>query len=63
MNNIHFMMMFVLSAIVIEVSAATITLQDANAASNDDNSSCRHQTSDNSKKCSKNDTPMILPFP
>jgi hypothetical protein len=55
--------MFVLSAIVIGVFAATITLQDANAASNDDASSCGHQTSDNSKKCSKNDTPMILPFP
>jgi hypothetical protein len=57
------MIMFVLVAMVIGVLAATITLQNANAASNDDNSSCRHQTSDNSKKCSKNDTPMILPFP
>jgi hypothetical protein len=54
------MMMFVLSAIVVGVFAATITPQYANAA---DNSSCSHQTSDNSKKCSKNDTPMILPFP
>jgi hypothetical protein len=45
------MMMFVLSAIVIGVFAATtITLQDANAASNDDATSCSHQTSDNSKK-------------
>jgi hypothetical protein len=52
--------MFVLSAIVF---AATITLQDANAASNNDAKSCSHQTSDNSKKCSKNYTPMILPFP
>jgi hypothetical protein len=55
-------MMFVVSAIVIGLFAATITVQDANAASNED-SSCSHQTSDKSKKCSKNDTPMILPFP
>jgi hypothetical protein len=51
------MMMFVISAIVIGVFAATITIQDANAASY-----C-HKTSDKSKKCSKNETPMILPFP
>ena len=45
------------------VYAATITLQDANAASNDDSSFRQHRTSDDSKKCSKNDTHMILPFP
>ena len=56
-------MMFVLSAIVIGVFAATINLQDANAASNDNSSCGQRHTSDNSKKCSKNDTPMILPFP
>ena len=56
-------MMFVLSAIIIGVFSATITLQYANAVSNNDDSCSRHQTSDNSKKCSKNDTPMILPFP
>ncbi len=33
------------------------------AGSNNADSCSRHQTSDNSKKCSKNDTPMILPFP
>ena len=47
-------MMFVVSAIVIGVFVATITLQDANAASNDDSSCRQHHTSDNSKKCSKN---------
>ena len=62
MNNMQFMMMFVLSAIIIGLSA-TIILQYANAAINNDDSCSRHQTSDNSKKCSKNDTPMILPFP
>jgi len=53
------MMLFVISALIIGVPTATITLQNANAASN----SCSHHTSDTSKKCSKNDTPLILPFP
>jgi hypothetical protein len=58
------MTLFIISTVIIGVSA-TITLQDANAASNDHNNSCRqhHDTSDNSKKCSQNDTPLILPFP
>jgi hypothetical protein len=53
------LMLLVISALIIRVPTATITLQDANAASN----SCSHHTSDTSKKCSKNDTPLILPFP
>jgi hypothetical protein len=36
------MMLFVISTAVIGVPAATISLQYANAASNDDNSSCSH---------------------
>jgi hypothetical protein len=56
-------MLLVILALVIGVSAATIP-EYAYAASNNDDGSCSsHQTSDNSKKCSKNDTPMILPFP
>jgi hypothetical protein len=56
-------MLFVGSTFVIGVSVATITPQYTNAESNNDDSCSSHQTSDNSKKCSKNDTPMILPFP
>jgi hypothetical protein len=58
------MMLFVISAAIIGVSAL-IPLEDAHAVSNDDRmtSSCRHHTYDISKKCSKNDTPFILPFP
>jgi hypothetical protein len=56
-------MLLIVSALVIGVSAAIVTPQYVNAASNNDDSSCSHQNSDNSKKCSKNDTPMILPFP
>jgi hypothetical protein len=57
--------LFVISTVIIGVSAA-ITLQHTNAASNDDGmtSSCgHHRHSYISKKCSKNDTPLILPFP
>ena len=56
------MMLFTISAAIIGVSAA-VAMQDANAASNDD-SSCRrnHHPSDTAKKCSKNDTSLILPF-
>jgi hypothetical protein len=54
-------MLFVISALIIGVPAAAITLQDANAASNHD-SSCRQHPSEISK-CTQNDTPMILPFP
>ena len=61
------MMLFTILAAIIGVSAAAVPMQDANAASNDDgiNSSCRqnHHPSDTSKKCYKNDTPLILPFP
>jgi hypothetical protein len=46
--------------ITIGLSATAITLHDADAASSN---SCNHQTSDNSKKCSQNDTPFVLPFP
>jgi hypothetical protein len=59
-------MLFVISAVIIGVSAAAVPLQHANAVSNDGmNGSCRHNhhPSDTSKKCSKNDTPFILPFP
>jgi hypothetical protein len=57
------MMLFTISAAIIGVSAA-VAMQDANAASNDD-SSCRrnHHPSDTAKKCSKKDTPFLLPFP
>jgi hypothetical protein len=60
------MMLFIISAAtIIEVSsAALVSLQHANALSNDDKtSSCGHHLSDISKKCSKKDTPFILPFP
>jgi hypothetical protein len=63
------MMLFTISAAIIGVSsAADVPLQHANAASNDDDdttSFCRqnHHSSDISKKCSKNDTRLILPFP
>ena len=57
------MMLFVVSTLVIGVSAAMITLQYVNAASNDDGSCGQHHTSDNPRKCSKNDTPFVLPFP
>jgi hypothetical protein len=62
------MMLFTISAAIIGVSAADVPLQHANAVSNDDDgttSSCRqnHHPSNTSKKCSKNDTPLILPFP
>ncbi|HYZ51530.1 MAG TPA: hypothetical protein VE593_11630 [Nitrososphaeraceae archaeon] len=40
-----------------------ISLQYANAASNDNSSCGQHHTSDDSKKCSKIDTPFVLPFP
>jgi hypothetical protein len=62
MNNIPFMMMVVLSAIVIGIFAATITLPDANAASNDDGPSRHNLNSDSSKTCTRNGTPMILPL-
>jgi hypothetical protein len=57
-------MLSTISAAIIGVSAAAVPMQDANAASNDNGmtSSCRQHTSDISKKCSKNDTPLILPF-
>ena len=60
---------FSLSVILLAISAAmigfsTVThLQNANALSNDDKDiKCRHRISDTSK-CSRNDTPLILPFP
>jgi hypothetical protein len=55
-------MLFLILALVIGVFAA-ITLQDANAASKDDNSCRQYHPSDTSKKCSQNDRPFILPFP
>jgi len=55
-------MLFVISTAVIGVSAVVITLQDANAASNNYNGSCsHHDTTGNPKKCSKNDTPIYIP--
>jgi hypothetical protein len=62
------MMLFPISAAIIGVSSAVdVPLQHANAVSIDDDdgttSSCRHHISDTSEKCSKNDTPLILPFP
>jgi hypothetical protein len=61
-----FVILLAISAAMIGLSAVT-PLQHANAVSNDDgmNGSCRqnHHPSDTSKKCSKNDTPLILPFP
>jgi len=56
------LILFVISTVIIGISAA-ITLQDAKAASDDERNSCRQHISDTSKKCSKNDTPLILPFP
>jgi hypothetical protein len=59
------LILFVLSTVIIGVSAA-MTLQHTNAASIDDGmtSSCGHHGhSDTSKKCSKNGTPLILPSP
>jgi hypothetical protein len=49
------MTLFTISAAIIGVYVAA-PLEDANAASN----SCSHHTSDTSKKCSKNYTPLIL---
>jgi hypothetical protein len=47
-------MLFVISTAVIGVSTAVITLQDANAASNNDNSSCsHHDTTGNPKNAPK----------
>ena len=71
LKTIHIIsiMLLAILAAMIGVSAAVVSLQHANAVSNDDGggttSSCRqnHHTSDTSKKCSKNDTPLILPFP
>jgi len=57
------MILFVISAAIIGVSTAMITLQYANAASNDNSSCGQRHSSDDSKKCSKNDTPFVLPFP
>jgi len=57
------MILFVISTSVIGVSTAMITPQYANAASNDNSSCGQRHTSDDSKKCSKNDTPFVLPFP
>jgi hypothetical protein len=65
---------FFLSVILLAISAATmiglsgavILLQYANAVNNDEDdksSSCRHNVSDASKKCSKKDTRFLLPFP
>jgi hypothetical protein len=59
---IFIMTSFIISSAIIEVPAAMISGHDANAAGNDD-SSCRNHTSGSSKKCSKYDTPLILPFP
>jgi hypothetical protein len=58
MNNIP-LMMVVLSALVIGVSAAIVTPQYVNAASNDDGPSRHHLNSDSSKTCTRNGTPMI----
>lgn len=50
---------------MIGVSAATVPMHSTNAASSNDgsNSCSQHDTSDTSKRCSKNDTPMLIPFP
>jgi hypothetical protein len=61
-------MLFIISTAIIGVSsAAIVSLQNANAVNNDGggtNSSCKQRyPSDTSKKCSKKDTPFILPFP
>ena len=47
---------------MIGVSAATVPMQSATAASSNDgsNSCSQHDTSDTSKRCSKNDTPMLV---
>jgi hypothetical protein len=66
-NITSIMMLFTISAVIIGVSAADVPLQHTNAVSNDHNGmngSCRqNHPSNTSKKCSKNDTPLILPFP
>ena len=49
------MMLFIILAVIGIFGVKYV--HDANAAS-----SCRHNDSDSSK-CSKNDTPLILPFP
>ena len=54
------MMLFMIFAIIIGASSF-IPLHHANAASNG-GSTCGHHSSDSSK-CSKNDSPFILPFP
>jgi len=58
-------MLFVISTVMIGVSAATVPMQSGNAASSNDgsNSCSQHDTSDTSKRCSKSDTPMLLSFP
>ena len=57
-------MLFVILTVMIGVSAATVPMQSANAASsNDGSNSCSQHDTDISKRCSKNDTPMLLPFP
>lgn len=58
-------MLFVILTVMIGVSAATVPMHSTNAASSNDgsNSCSQHDTSDTSKRCSKNDTPMLLPFP
>jgi hypothetical protein len=58
------MMLFTILAVIIGASVA-VPIQHANGASNDDSmtSYCKNHPSDTSKKCSKNDTPLILPFP
>jgi hypothetical protein len=57
------MILFVILGVSIVVPAATIAVQDANAASNDNSNYCSHQKSDSSDKCSQKDAPFILPFP
>jgi len=53
-------MLFVVSTVMIGVSAATTHMQYVNAASDDGSTLCRHHdTSVTSKKCS----PFLLPFP
>lgn len=58
-------MLFVILTVMIGVSAATVPMHSTNAASSNDgsNSCSQHDTSDTSKRCSKNDTPMLIPFP
>jgi hypothetical protein len=64
MNGVTSITLFAVSAIIIAVAAAvTMPIEYASAVSIGDSDSCGHHISNVSKKCSQNDTPLILPFP